>query len=78
VAPLTGGLQQSGGSLRSGQGYAVNGQRPESNIYRVDGASNVDRMDGGFALRIPVDAIAEFLAAGRCPPAAKPGESAPG
>ena len=31
VAPLTGGIQQSGGSLRSGQGYAVNGQRPESN-----------------------------------------------
>jgi len=25
-----------------------------------------------------IDAIAEFLAAGRCPPAAKPGESAPG
>ena len=54
------GLQQSGGSLRNGQGYAVNGQRPESNAYRVDGASNVNRMDGGFALRIPVDAIAEF------------------
>jgi hypothetical protein len=60
VAPLTNGIQQSGGSLRNGQGYAVNGQRPESNIYRVDGATNVNRMDGGFALRIPVDAIAEF------------------
>ncbi|MEO8130990.1 MAG: carboxypeptidase-like regulatory domain-containing protein, partial [Bryobacteraceae bacterium] len=60
VAPLTTGLQQSGGSLRNGQGYAVNGQRPESNAYRVDGASNVNRMDGGYALRIPVDAIAEF------------------
>ncbi|MGE5645727.1 MAG: carboxypeptidase regulatory-like domain-containing protein [Acidobacteriota bacterium] len=60
VAPLTGGIQQSGGSLRGGQGYAVNGQRPESNIYRIDGATNVNRMDGGFALRVPVDAIAEF------------------
>jgi hypothetical protein len=60
VAPLTTGIQQSGGSLRNGQGYAVNGQRPESNTYRVDGAANVNRMDGGFALRIPVDAIAEF------------------
>lgn len=60
VAPLTAGIQQSGGSLRSGHGYAVNGQRPESNIYRIDGAGNANRMDGGFALRIPVDAIAEF------------------
>lgn len=60
VAPLTPGMQQAGGSLRSGHGYAVNGQRPESNIYRVDGASNANRVDGGFALRIPVEAIAEF------------------
>ena len=60
VAPMTAGIQQAGGSLRSGHGYAVNGQRPESNIYRLDGASNVNRMDGGFALRVPVDAIAEF------------------
>ncbi len=60
VAPLTTGIQQSGGSLRAGQGFAVNGQRPESNVYRVDGASNMNRMDGGFALRIPVDAIEEF------------------
>src|SRR4030095_6684813 len=48
VPPLPAGLQQSGGSLRNGQGYSVNGQRPESNTYRVDGASNVNRMDGGF------------------------------
>jgi hypothetical protein len=60
VAPLPAGLQQAGGSLRSGQGYGVNGQRPESNAYRVDGASNMNRVDGGFALRIPVDAISEF------------------
>lgn len=60
VAPLPAGLQQSGGSLRNGQGYSVNGQRPESNAYRVDGASNMNRVDGGFALRIPVDAISEF------------------
>ena len=33
VAPMPAGLQQSGGSLRSGQGYGVNGQRPESNAY---------------------------------------------
>jgi len=60
VAPLTTGIQASGGSLRSGQGFSVNGQRPESNIYRVDGATNANRMDGGFALRVPMDAIAEF------------------
>lgn len=60
VAPLSAGLSQAGGTLRSGQAYSVNGQRPESNNYRVDGARNVNRMDGGYALRIPVDAIAEF------------------
>lgn len=60
VTPLTNGVSTSGGSLRSGQSYAVNGQRPESNTFLLDGARNVNRMDGGFALRIPVDAIAEF------------------
>lgn len=60
VAPITGGVATSGGSLRSGQAYSVNGQRPESNNYLLDGAKNVNRMDGGFALRVPVDAIAEF------------------
>src|SRR5207342_2541516 len=45
---------------RQGQAYAVNGMRPEQNIYLVDGAQNMNRMDGGFALKLPVDAIAEF------------------
>lgn len=60
VAPLTSGVATSGGSLRAGQSYAVNGQRPESNSFLVDGAKNINRMDSGFALRVPVDAIAEF------------------
>src|SRR5215468_214167 len=30
VVPLTPGLKEAGGSLRDGQAYAVNGQRPES------------------------------------------------
>ncbi|MEZ5400084.1 MAG: TonB-dependent receptor [Bryobacteraceae bacterium] len=60
VAPLTSGISTAGGSLRSGQSYAVNGQRPESNNFLLDGAKNVSRMDGGFAVRVPVDAIAEF------------------
>jgi hypothetical protein len=60
VTPLTSGVSTAGGSLRSGQSYAVNGQRPESNNFLLDGAKNINRMDGGFALRIPVDAIAEF------------------
>jgi len=60
VAPLTAGVATAGGSLRQGQAYAVNGQRPEQNAYLVDGAQNQNRMDGGYALRIPVDAIAEF------------------
>ena len=60
VASLTAGLATQGGSLRSGQSYAVNGQRPESNNFLLDGIQNVNRMDGGFALKIPIDAIAEF------------------
>lgn len=60
VAPLTAGLAAAGGSLRGGQAYAVNGQRPESNNYLLDGATNVNRVDGGYALRTPIDAIQEF------------------
>lgn len=60
VAPMTAGLAEAGGSLRAGQAYAVNGQRPESNNYLLDGASNVNRVDGGYALKTPVDAIQEF------------------
>ncbi len=60
VAPMTAGLSEAGGLLRSGQAYAVNGQRPESNSYLLDGVSNVNSVDGGFALRTPVDAISEF------------------
>ena len=60
VAPLTAGVATAGGSLRQGQAYAVNGLRPEQNLYLVDGAQNTNRVDGGYALRIPVDAVAEF------------------
>ncbi len=60
VAPLTFGIATAGGSLRQGQAYAVNGMRPEQNVYLVDGGQNHNRVDGGYALRLPVDAIAEF------------------
>ena len=60
VAPLTAGLLQAGGTLREGQAYAVNGQRPESNNFLIDGADNFNGVDGGFVLEPPVDAIAEF------------------
>jgi hypothetical protein len=60
VVPLTPGLQQAGGSLRGGQAYAVNGQRPESNNFLIDGANNFNGVDGGFVINPPVDAIAEF------------------
>jgi len=60
VAPITPGLAQAGGSLRDGQAYAVNGQRPESNNFLIDGADNFNGVDGGFVLQPPVDAIAEF------------------
>jgi hypothetical protein len=60
VAPLTAGLATHGGPRRSGQGYTVNGQRPESNNYLLDGVRIVNRVDGGFAFRPPVDAVDEF------------------
>ena len=60
VTPLTPGLREAGGSLRDGQGYAVNGQRPESNNFLIDGANNFNGVDGGFVLRPPIDAIVEF------------------
>ncbi len=60
VVPLTNGLATAGGSLKGSQAFAVNGQRPESNNYLLDGARNVNRMDGGFGIRTPIDAIQEF------------------
>jgi len=60
VVPLTPGLKEAGGSLRDGQAYSVNGQRPESNSFLIDGANNVNSVDAGFVLRPPIDAIAEF------------------
>ena len=60
AAPLTQGLQVAGGSLRGGQSYAVNGQRPESNQFLIDGAENYNSVNGGFVLKPPPDAIAEF------------------
>jgi hypothetical protein len=60
VVPLTPGIAEAGGSLRAGQAYSVNGQRPESNNFLIDGANNFNGVDGGFVLKPPVDAIAEF------------------
>jgi hypothetical protein len=60
VVPLTPGLKEAGASLREGQGYAVNGQRPESNNFLIDGANNFNGVDAGFVLKPPIDAISEF------------------
>jgi hypothetical protein len=60
VAPLSAGLTEAEVPMRQGQAYAVNGARPEQNNYIVDGAPNLNRMDSGYALKIPVDAISEF------------------
>ena len=46
--------------MRAGQAYAVNGQRPESNNFLIDGANNFNGVVGGFVLKPPVDAITEF------------------
>jgi hypothetical protein len=60
VVPLTPGLLEAGGPARAGQAYAVDGQRPESNNFMIDGADNESSVDAGFVLKPPIDAIAEF------------------
>ncbi|MDQ2841021.1 MAG: hypothetical protein M3Y72_08285 [Acidobacteriota bacterium] len=60
VAPLTFGVLQAGGIKRQGQAFAVNGQAPEATNYFLDRVTNVDSVNGGFALRTPPDAVAEF------------------
>jgi hypothetical protein len=60
VVPLTPGLLDAGGPARANQAYAVNGQRPESNNFLIDGADNESSVDAGFVLKPPIDAIAEF------------------
>ncbi len=60
VVPLTPGLLEAGGPARQNQAYAVDGQRPESNNFMIDGADNVSSVDGGFVLKPPIDANAEI------------------
>ena len=60
VRPASASLTVMGGFRRAGQNYEVNGQRPESNNFLVDGMRDINRMDGGYAFRPPSDAIAEF------------------
>ena len=60
VVPLTPGLLEASGTLRAGQGYAVDGQRPESNNFLIDGADNFNAVDAGFVVKPPIDAISEF------------------
>src|SRR5579875_1925903 len=60
VAPLTFGLLEAGGIARANQAYAVDGQPPENNNYLLDGVTNVDSVNGGFAIRVPPDAVTEF------------------
>src|ERR1700690_4266515 len=60
VVPLTPGLLEAGGPARQGQAYAVDGQRPESNNFLIDGADNINAVDAGFVIKPPVDSIAEF------------------
>lgn len=60
VAPVTQGLKNAGGPLRAGQAYSVNGLRPESNQFLIDGVENYDSVYAGYVLEPPIDAISEF------------------
>lgn len=60
VAPVTQGLRNAGGPLRAGQAYSVNGLRPESNQFLIDGVENYDSVYAGYVLEPPIDAISEF------------------
>jgi hypothetical protein len=58
-AVQTGGEQ---GSMRAGQGAAIsiNGSRPESNTYLIDGMLNTDQALNTPATALSIDAIQEF------------------
>jgi len=60
VRPTSSGLTVQNTFRRIGQNYEVNGMRPESNTFLVDGMRNINRMDGGYAYRPPADSMAEF------------------
>ena len=60
VRPTSSSLMTMGSFRRAGQNYEVNGQRPESNTFLLDGMRDINRMDGGYAFRPPADAMAEF------------------
>ena len=60
VRPASASLMVMGGFRRAGQNYEVNGQRPESNNFLIDGMRDINRLDAGYAFRPPADAIAEF------------------
>ena len=60
VRPTSAGLMVQGTFRRVGQYYEVNGQRPESNTFLVDGMRDINRLDGGFAYRPTADSMAEF------------------
>lgn len=60
VAPISPGVLQAGGGLRNGEPYEVNGMRPESNDFLIDGFENINVVDGGLLLRPPLDAIQQF------------------
>jgi hypothetical protein len=46
-------LKEAGSSLRDGQAYSVDGQRPESNNFLIDGANNVNAVDAASSKAIP-------------------------
>lgn len=60
VVPISPGIVQSGGGLRNGEPYEVNGMRPESNDFLIDGFENVNIVDGGLLMRPPLDSIQQF------------------
>ena len=60
VRQTSSGLTVQNNFRRIGQNYEVNGMRPESNTFLVDGMRNINRMDGGYAYRPPADSMAEF------------------
>jgi hypothetical protein len=60
VRPVSSSVVVQGGFRRAGQNYEVNGQRPESNNFLVDGMRDINRMDAGYAFRPPADSIIEF------------------
>jgi hypothetical protein len=67
VRPTSSGLTVQNNFRRVGQNYEVNGMRPESNTFLVDGMRDINRMDGGYTFSKDLDCLSSLHMSGPAP-----------